>query len=65
MERKVISPTEMTVVRMQMVAFLREETGCGMFDCKKALQENEWDIIKAKEYLENKEQSLASLITRR
>lgn len=31
---------------------LRKETGCGMMDCKYALQETNWDIKKAKIYLE-------------
>ncbi|KAL9253510.1 Polyprotein of EF-Ts, chloroplastic-like protein [Drosera capensis] len=41
-----ISPT--------LVKQLREETGAGMMDCKKALSETDGDIIKALEYLRKK-----------
>lgn len=37
-----------------MVKELREATGCGMMDCKKALQENDGDFEKAKDYLREK-----------
>ena len=30
---------------------LREQTGCGMMDCKKALTESDGDFDKAVEYL--------------
>ncbi|CAN4119498.1 unnamed protein product [Withania somnifera] len=40
---KVISPV--------LVKQLREETGAGMMDCKKALTETAGDIVKAQEYL--------------
>ncbi|CAN4123933.1 unnamed protein product [Withania somnifera] len=43
---KVISPV--------LVKHLREETGAGMMDCKKALTENAGDIVKAQEYLRKK-----------
>ena len=33
---------------------LREQTGCGMMDCKKALTESEGDFEKAVEYLREK-----------
>ncbi|MEG2834382.1 MAG: translation elongation factor Ts, partial [Ruthenibacterium sp.] len=33
---------------------LREQTGCGMMDCKKALSESEGDFDKAIEYLREK-----------
>ncbi|MBQ3077982.1 MAG: translation elongation factor Ts, partial [Clostridia bacterium] len=36
------------------VAALREKTGCGMMDCKKALTESNGDIEKAIEYLREK-----------
>ncbi|XP_022638539.1 uncharacterized protein LOC106770165 isoform X2 [Vigna radiata var. radiata] len=37
-----------------LVKQLREETGAGMMDCKKALSETGGDIIKAQEYLRKK-----------
>lgn len=36
------------------VKALREQTGCGMMDCKKALTESEGDMAKAVEYLREK-----------
>lgn len=36
------------------VAALREKTGCGMMDCKKALTESDGDIEKAVEFLREK-----------
>lgn len=38
----------------QLVKQLREESGAGMMDCKKALSETDGDIIKAQEYLRKK-----------
>lgn len=38
---------------------LRDETGAGMMDCKKALKESEGDIEKAIEYLRKKGQKLS------
>ncbi|GAA0185845.1 translation elongation factor [Lithospermum erythrorhizon] len=38
----------------QLVKQLREESGAGMMDCKKALSETGGDIIKAQEYLRKK-----------
>ncbi|XP_071686157.1 polyprotein of EF-Ts, chloroplastic-like isoform X2 [Rutidosis leptorrhynchoides] len=37
-----------------LVKQLREETGAGMMDCKKALKETEGDLVKAQEYLRKK-----------
>jgi len=37
-----------------MVKELREMTGAGMMDCKKALAENDGDMDKAVEYLREK-----------
>lgn len=37
-----------------LVKRLREETGAGMMDCKKALTETEGDLIKAQEFLRKK-----------
>ena len=38
----------------QDVKNLREQTGCGMMDCKKALNESNGDVEKAVEYLREK-----------
>jgi elongation factor Ts len=42
------------------VAALREKTGCGMMDCKKALTESDGDMDKAVEYLREKGLSAAA-----
>ena len=42
------------------VAALREKTGCGMMDCKKALTETDGDMEKAIEYLREKGLSAAA-----
>ncbi|OQX57271.1 elongation factor Ts [candidate division KSB1 bacterium 4484_219] len=41
-------------VSAEMVKQLREQTGAGIMDCKKALQENNGDFAKAMEYLRKK-----------
>lgn len=41
-------------VSPMLVKQLRDETGAGMMDCKKALTETEGDIIKAQEFLRKK-----------
>ena len=41
-------------VTAQLVKELRERTGAGMMDCKKALVETDGDIEKAIEYLREK-----------
>ncbi|KAL9224063.1 hypothetical protein vseg_000136 [Gypsophila vaccaria] len=46
LEAKAISPA--------LVKQLRDETGAGMMDCKKALAETGGDIVKAQEYLRKK-----------
>lgn len=46
-------------ITAQMVKELREQTGAGMMDCKKALVENNGDVAKAVEYLQKK--SLAAV----
>ena len=38
----------------QMVKELREKTGCGMMDCKKALNEHQGDFEKATDFLRKK-----------
>ena len=42
------------------VALLREKTGCGMMDCKKALTETDGDMDKALEFLREKGLSAAA-----
>ncbi|APB35090.1 elongation factor Ts [Gloeomargarita lithophora Alchichica-D10] len=44
----------MAEVSAQMVKTLREKTGAGMMDCKKALQQSEGDLDKAIEFLRQK-----------
>lgn len=43
-----------TAISPVLVKQLREETGAGMMDCKKALTETAGDIVKAQEYLRKK-----------
>ncbi|KAI4350830.1 hypothetical protein L6164_005241 [Bauhinia variegata] len=43
-----------TTISPALVKQLREETGAGMMDCKKALAETEGDIVKAQEFLRKK-----------
>jgi len=47
-------------VTAQMVKELRERTGAGMLDCKKALEENGGDIEKAIDYLREKGMATAA-----
>ena len=49
-------------ISAKMVKELREKTGAGMMDCKKALVENNGDVAKAVEYLQKK--SLAAVAKR-
>lgn len=44
----------MAEISAKQVKELREKTGAGMMDCKKALQENQGDITKATEWLRQK-----------
>lgn len=46
-------------ISASLVKQLREETGAGMMDCKKALSETEGDLVKAQEYLRKKGLSTA------
>ncbi|KAK8602247.1 hypothetical protein V6N13_058105 [Hibiscus sabdariffa] len=46
--------TKAATISPALVKQLREETGAGMMDCKKALSETEGDIVKAQEFLRNK-----------
>ena len=41
-------------ITAQMVKELREKTGAGMMDCKKALVETRWDMEKAIDFLREK-----------
>jgi len=43
-----------TEITAAMVKALRDETGAGMMDCKKALQDADGDVAKAKEVLQQK-----------
>ncbi|CAI9780357.1 unnamed protein product [Fraxinus pennsylvanica] len=56
-ESGIASPKEVTskaAIAPALVKQLREETGAGMMDCKKALSETGGDIVKAQEYLRKK-----------
>ncbi|XP_058722373.1 polyprotein of EF-Ts, chloroplastic-like isoform X1 [Vicia villosa] len=54
-EVKEIEPKKSTVtISASLVKQLREETGAGMMDCKKALAETEGDLEKAQAYLRKK-----------
>ena len=44
----------MAEISAQMVRELREKTGAGMMDCKKALTETAGDFTKAEEWLRKK-----------
>ncbi|CAA7046765.1 unnamed protein product [Microthlaspi erraticum] len=55
----VASPASTVVVSAGLVKQLREETGAGMMDCKKALAETGGDLEKAQEYLRKKGLSTA------
>ncbi|MDJ0553385.1 MAG: translation elongation factor Ts [Microcoleaceae cyanobacterium MO_207.B10] len=44
----------MAEISAKLVKELREQTGAGMMDCKKALKENDGDITKATEWLRQK-----------
>lgn len=44
----------MAEISAKLVKELRDKTGAGMMDCKKALKENEGDITKATEWLRQK-----------
>jgi len=50
----------MIIITAADVNNLRQKTGAGMMDCKKALQESEGDIEKAIDYLRKKGQKVAS-----
>ncbi|KAK8967159.1 hypothetical protein KSP40_PGU011869 [Platanthera guangdongensis] len=42
------------IISSSLVKQLREETGAGMMDCKKALRETDGDIVKARDFLRKK-----------
>ncbi len=55
MERKPRSKeNKMATISAQMVKELRDKTGAGMMDCKKALQENDGDMDKSLDWLRQK-----------
>lgn len=56
---KPYSRPQKATVSAALVKQLREETGAGMMDCKKALSETEGDLGKAQEYLRKKGLSTA------
>ncbi len=45
----------MAAFTAQDVKTLREKTGCGMMDCKKALTNADGDMDKAVDFLENRD----------
>ncbi|GAB2224667.1 hypothetical protein Drorol1_Dr00005433 [Drosera rotundifolia] len=53
-DKSVGTPDKAATISPTLVKQLREETGAGMMDCKKALSETDGDIIKALEYLRKK-----------
>nr|XP_043624019.1 polyprotein of EF-Ts, chloroplastic isoform X2 [Erigeron canadensis] len=53
-DKKVEAAATKATISPALVKQLREETGAGMMDCKKALAENEGDLVKAQEYLRKK-----------
>ncbi len=50
----------MAAITAQMVKELREKTGVGMMDCKKALQQTDGDMEKAIDFLREKGMASAS-----
>ena len=52
-------------VNIDLVKQLREETGISLADCKKALEESEGQMDKAKEYLKKRGQAVAAKKTER
>lgn len=50
----------MATISASVVKELREKTGAGMMDCKRALSENEGDMEKAIDWLRKKGQAIAS-----
>ncbi|MEO8893993.1 MAG: elongation factor Ts, partial [Coleofasciculaceae cyanobacterium] len=44
----------MVEISAKLVKELRDKTGAGMMDCKKALKENEGDVAKSTEWLRQK-----------
>src|SRR5271155_3965917 len=57
--RVVVETTAMAEVTAAMVKELREKTGAGMMDCKKALAECDGDFAKAEEWLRKKGRTAA------
>jgi elongation factor Ts len=57
---KFILRKQMSKVDIKLIQELREKTGLGMMDCKKALEENNGDIEKAIEHLRKKGAAVAA-----
>ncbi|KAK6119953.1 hypothetical protein DH2020_046301 [Rehmannia glutinosa] len=57
--KETVDKPEKALVSAALVKQLREETGAGMMDCKKALSETGGDLEKAQEYLRKKGLSTA------
>uniref|UniRef100_A0A7N0TET2 Elongation factor Ts, mitochondrial n=1 Tax=Kalanchoe fedtschenkoi TaxID=63787 RepID=A0A7N0TET2_KALFE len=57
--KEAVEKKPVVAVSAALVKQLREETGAGMMDCKKALSETEGDLQKAQEYLRKKGLSAA------
>lgn len=55
----------MTQISTKLVQQLRQKTSVGIMDCKKALQENNSDLIKAEEWLRKKGLTKAVMIANR
>ena len=53
-KRKKGLDSNMTSITSKEVQQLREKTGCGMMDCKKALEKNKGNMEKAVEFLRKK-----------
>ncbi|KAL8189689.1 hypothetical protein R6Q57_029255 [Mikania cordata] len=53
-EKEKVEVAAKATISPALVKQLREETGAGMMDCKKALAETKGDLVKAQEYLRKK-----------
>jgi len=51
--------------QLEKVHQLREKTGEGMMDCKKALQKSDWDMAEAEAWLNNPGRLSLYLVNRR
>ena len=53
----------MLEVNLETISKIREKTGFGMMDCKKAFLKNDRNFDKTVDYLKNQPESLLSLVT--